>query len=284
MWHGVSDSEYIVTHENYLNTLLGMTLDSAMRSMQQYIFFDKKRINTGDINNMFRNNGFVPVDANDVPINQLISAFQPGAINMSVMQYGAQAVQQSIQQIGTKVDLQRKQNDGGLANNTATAANMIAGQADLLESDLQNNFNYGIVNCGEKQLIMLQQMLPDLFYVRPKPKEQEQEYEKYFILGDFEIDIHSTLEKNKQGELLRLQNLVTWWLNIAQNPILQSAAVNILPVIKDIWNKADVPSDEIMPSESLQINNQMVPSNQQMAMQGGGMVPQQPQFTGMGSM
>ena len=279
MWHGVSDSEYVVTHENYLNTLLGMTLDSAMRSMQQYVFFDKKRINTGDLNNIFRNNGFVPVDANDIPISQLVSAFQPSALDMSVAQYGINAVQQSIQQMSTKVDLQRQANQGGPANKTATAANIIAGQSDILESDLQNNFNYGIISCGEKQLIMLQQFLPDLFYVRPKPKEQEQEYEKFKILGDFGIDIHSTLEKNKQNELLRLQNLVTWWLNISANPVLANSAVNILPVIKDIWNKADVPSDEIMPSESLHINNQMVPSNPQMTMAGGGMVPTPPQQT-----
>lgn len=278
MWHGVSDSEYVVTHENYLNTLLGMTLDSAMRSMQQYVFFDKKRINTGDLNNIFRNNGFVPVDANDIPINQLVSAFQPGAINMSVAQYGIQTVQQSVQQMSTKVDLQRQQNEGGLANKTATAVNQMAGTADTLESYIQNSFNYGIINCGEKMLIMLQQFLPDLFYVRAKPKEVEQEYQKFFILGDFGIDIHSTMEKNKQNELVRLQNLVTWWLNIAQNPVLQGAAVNILPVIKDIWNKADVPSDDIMPSESVQVNPQMIPSNPQMAMQGGGMVPQQPQL------
>lgn len=276
-WHGVSDSEYVVTHENYLNTMLGMTLDSAMRSMQQYVFFDKKRINTNDLNNIFRNNGFVPVDANDVPISQLVNAFQPGALNMSVAQYGINAVQQSIQQMSTKVDLQRQANQGGLANKTATAANMIAGQSDLLESDIQENFNYGIIDCGSKMLYMLQQFLPDLFYVRPKPKEQEQEYEKYFILGDFGIDIHTTMEKNKQNELMRLQNLVTWWLNVAQNPVLQGAAVNILPVIKDIWNKADVPSDEIMPSETMQINPQMIPSNPQMAMQGGGMVQQVPQ-------
>ncbi len=108
-------------------------------------------------------------------------------------------------------------------------------------------------------------------------KNRNKSNEKYFILGDFGIDIHTTMEKNKQNELMRLQNLVTWWLNVAQNPVLQGAAVNILPVIKDIWNKADVPSDEIMPSETMQINPQMIPSNPQMAMQGGGMVQQVPQ-------
>ncbi len=69
------------------------------------MYFDKKRINTNDLNNIFRNNGFVPVDANDVPISQLVNVLQPGALNMSVAQYGINAVQQSIQQMSTKVDL-----------------------------------------------------------------------------------------------------------------------------------------------------------------------------------
>jgi len=279
-WFGVTDAEYVVTHENYLNTLLGMNLDNAMRSIQQYIFFNQKSISSGNISNVHRNSGFVPVDANDIPIDRLVSVFQPGRIDLSPAQFALNQVQQSIQQMGTKVDLSRKGDEGGLNNKTATAANIIAGQGDLLEADLLENFDFGVIRIGYLSLVMLQQFLPQLFYVRAKARERELELQKYEILGDFDVDIQSTMQKNKANELLRLQNLMTWWLNISANPQLQQASVNILPLLKDIWNKADIPSDEIMPDEQAQLGAPgMVPSNQVPAMQGGGMVPMSPQPT-----
>lgn len=276
-WFGVTDAEYVVTHENYLNTLLGMSLDDALRAMQQYIFFNKDSITQTDLNNVHRNNGFVPVGANDIDISRLVMAFQPGRLDMSQAQFGINAVQQSIQQMSTKVDLSRRSDQGGLNNKTATAANIIAGQGDLLEADLLENFDFGVKWQGYLAIVMLQQFLPQLFYVRPKAREIEQEIKKYNILGDFDVDIQSTMQKNQAGELIRLQNLMTWWLNVSTNPQLQSASVNILPLLKEIWNKADVPSDEIMPDEQTQLGAPgMQPSNPKQAMQGGGMVPQSP--------
>jgi hypothetical protein len=277
-WYGTSDSEYVVTHENYLNTIMGMSLDNAMRSLQQYVFFDKGKISATDINNVGRNNGFVPVDANNIPISQLVSAFSPGSVNMDNVQYAVNAVQQSIQQMSTKVDLSRKPNEGGLNNNTATAANIVAGQSDVLESDILDNFNEGIISTFYKQLYMLQQFLPDVFYVRPDPKQDERDVQKYLILGDMNIAIQSSMQKNKQGELQRLQNLVTWWLNISQAPALQQLAINIRPLIKEIWNKAEVPSDDIMPSDEKAQQMQQMQQQQAPQAQGAGMpqMPQQP--------
>jgi hypothetical protein len=270
-WFGVTDAEYVVTHENYLNTILSMNLDNAMRAINQYIFYNKESISPSELANIQRNGGLIGVDTNETPINQLINAFQPGSIDMNPAQFAVNAVQQSIQSMSTKADLSRKPNEGGPTNKTATAANIIAGQGDLLEADLLENFDFGIIRQGFVTMIMLQQFLPQLFYIRPNAKQKEQEIEKWKILGDFDFDIQSTMQKNQANELMRLQNIVTWWLNIAQNPILQGAAVNILPLIKEIWNKADVPSDEIMPEET--VNPQLQPSNPMMSMQGGGMVP-----------
>ncbi|MBN1294373.1 MAG: hypothetical protein JXB48_21230 [Candidatus Latescibacteria bacterium] len=273
-WFGVTDAEYVVTHENYLNTLMGMNLDNAMRSIQNYIFYDKKSISQNDLQNIYRNGGLVAVDANNIPITQLVSSFQPGRIDLTPTHLALNQVQQSIQQIGTKVDLSRKSEDGGLSNKTATAANIIAGQGDMLESDLLENFDFGVCRIGYIDIVMLQQFLPDLFYVRAKPREVEQRLNKYEILGDFDVDIQSTLQKNRSGELLRLQNVLTWWLNVSSNPQLQQSNINILPLLKEIWNKADVPSDEIMPDEQVQLGAPgMIPSNKIPAMQGGGMVP-----------
>jgi hypothetical protein len=75
-----------------------------------------------------------------------------------------------------------------------------------------------------------------------------------------------------------LQNLVTWWLNISQAPALQQLAINIRPLIKEIWNKAEVPSDDIMPSDEKAQQMQQMQQQQAPQAQGAGMpqMPQQP--------
>jgi len=283
---GNSDSEYVVAHENFLNTFLSMNADNAMRSMQQYIFYQRDTISPADINNVFKNNGFVPVDAKNTNLSQLISAFQPGNINLNSSQFITQMVNDSIQKMSTKVDLSRKSDMGGGTqnNSTATAANIIAGQSDVLEADILENFDYGVCGIGYKNMLMLQQFLGELFYVRPSPKETEKLLNKYEILGQYEAVINSTASKNKQGEMLRMQNLATWLLNIMANPIMQQAGYNVAPLVNDILQKAEISSiDEIMPPENtvmqapgMQPSNQMAPA----AMGGAMGVPMQPQLQG----
>ena len=48
------------------------------------------------------------------------------------------------------------------------------------------------------------------------------------------------MQKNKQNELLRLQNLVTWFINVMNSPALAQAGINLAPIIKDIVNKAEI--------------------------------------------
>jgi len=251
-WWGNSDSEYVVAHENYLNTTLGMTLDNAMRSMMQYVFFQKDAIQTSDVNNRFRNNGFIPVDSKNIPLSQLIQAFQPGQLNLSSLEYSVNAVNESLQRMSTKVDLSRQANAGGLNNKTATAANIIAGQSDVLEADILENFDFGVCDIGRKNVILLQQFLSMLFYIRPNPRELEKQLEKFMILGDFQYIVNSTMQKNKQNEMVRLQNLLTWWLNVSENPALAQAGANILPIVKDIFNKSEIPTEEIFPHYNTQ--------------------------------
>ena len=275
---GNPDSEYVVSHEDFLNTFLSMTADNALRSMMQYVFYKKDSINTSDIANVHKNNGFVPVDAQTSSVNGLLYPFQPGGINLAPAQFVTQMVNDSIQKMGTKVDLSRK-NDmgGGVQNNsTATAANIIAGQSDVLESDILENYDYGVSEIGRKNLIMLQQFLSELFYIRPKSQEQERMLNKYAILGQFRYLVNTTASKNKQNELLRMQNLATWLLNITANPVLQQAGFQIAPVVRDILQKAELPSvDEIIPKENqVAAAPGMAPSNT-MVPGGGGIVPPQ---------
>lgn len=286
-WWGNPDSEYVVAHENFLNTMLSMTADNALRSMNQYVFFQKDVIDPADINNRIKNQGFIPVDAKDIPINQLLQSFQPGQLNLGTVEYAVNAVNESLQSMSTKVDLSRKGNEGGMNNKTATAANIIAGQSDVLEADILENFDFGVQLIGRTNMILLQQFLSELFYVRPKPQEAEKQLYKYNILGRFQYLTNTTMQKNKQNELLRLQNLVTWTLNIMNSPALAQAGINLIPLVKNVFNQADIPSvDEIIPQENKQLAAPgMVPSNQQTngAPQGApqaGSMPQSQQMMG----
>lgn len=278
-WWGNSDSEYVVAHENFLNTFLSMSADNALRSMMQYVFYQKDTINPTDINNVYRNNGFIQVDVKNTNLSNIINPFQPGNINLNQAQFITQMVNESIQKMGTKIDLSRKTDQGGgvMNNSTATAANILAGQSDILEADILENFDFGVSEIGRKNLILLQQFLGELFYVRPRPQDAERMIEKYQIMGEFEFVINSTASKNKQGEMLRMQNLATWLLNIMSNPIMQQQGYNISPIVRDILQKAELPSiDDVLPNDNYaqtqvqgaQPSNQMLP-----AMNGGGMAP-----------
>jgi hypothetical protein len=251
-WWGNGDAEYVVSHENFLNVLLSMTADNAMRSMLQYVFFEKSTIDPADINNRVRNNGFIPVDAGQIPLSNLVFPFQPSMNNTQLIEFAVNAVNNSIQGMSTKADLSRRADQGGPGNKTATAANIIAGQGDVLEGDILENFDFGICGTGKKSLIMLQQFLSSMFWVRPKPNQTELLLNKYQILGVMSVAINSTLQKNKQGELMRLENLVTWLLNVTQSPQLASAGLNLLPIVRDIIHKSDLPTDAILSPENVQ--------------------------------
>jgi hypothetical protein len=251
-WWGNSDCEYKLPHENFLNIMLSMTADNALRSMNQYIFYNGKSMSMDDIANRDAMGGFIPVDAKGLPLQNLLFPYQPGAMNFNAVEYAVNAVNESSQKMGTRVDFS-KQNMGGTQNNkTATAAQIMANQGDVLEADVLENFNYGFCDIGRKNLIMLQQFLSEIFYVRPKKAPEEMMY-KWMILGRFQYGVNSSLDKNKTNEMLRLQNLVTWLSNLLVNPQLQQAGFRLAPAVADVVRRADLPSiDEIIPDETVQ--------------------------------
>ena len=249
-WWGNSSCEFKLPHENFLNIMLSMTADNALKSMNQYVFFNGKSIQMDDLANRDAMGGFIPVDAKNVPLSSLIFPYQPGAVNYNAVEYAVNAVNESLGKMGTRIDFS-KQNNGGLVNNkTATAANMLQNQGDLLEADLLENFDFGVCDVGRKNTILLQQFLSEMFYVRPKRDQIERQIYKYMILGRFQYQINSTVSKNKQAEMQRLQNLVTWLSNLLANPQLASAGYKLIPAVNDVIRRADLPSlDEILPSD-----------------------------------
>jgi hypothetical protein len=258
-WWGNSDCEYKLPHENFLNIMLSMTADNALRSMNQYVFYNGKSIQMDDISNRDAMGGFIPVDSKGLPLQNLLFPYQPGAMNYNAVEYAVNAVNESSQKMGTRLDFS-KQNSGGTQNNkTATAANLLAQQGDILEADKIENFNYAVCEIGRKSLIMLQQFLSEMFYVRPTKKAEQMMY-KYMILGRFGYMVNSSVDKNKQNEMVRLQNLVTWLSNLLVNPQLQQAGYRLAPAVNDVIRRADLPSiDDIIPDENMMLQQAAMP-------------------------
>jgi hypothetical protein len=277
-WWGNSGCELKLPHENFLNIMLSMTADNALKSMENYVFYNGKAINIDDISNRAATGGFIPVDAKNMNLQQLLYNYQPGAMNHNAVEYAVNAVNESATSLGTKINFS-KQNagSGGTTNNkTAFAANLMQGQADILESDYLENFDFGVCDIGRKNTVLLQQFLSEIFYIRPKAARVEQQVYKYMILGCFQYVVNSTVSKNKQNEMMRLQNLVTWLANLLTNPQLQQAGYRLMPAVNDVIRRADLPSiDEILPDENQQTQQPgMMQSNQApMQQSGGAMVP-----------
>jgi hypothetical protein len=244
------------------------------------VFYNGKSISIDDISNRAATGGFIPVDAKNMNLQQLLFPYQPGAANFNAVEYAVNAVNESASNMGTKLNFS-KQNagQGGTSNNkTAFAANIMQGQADILESDYLENFDFGVCDIGRKNTILLQQFLSEIFYIRPKAAQVEKEVAKYMILGRFQYVVNSTVSKNKQNEMMRLQNLVTWLANLLTNPQLQQAGYRLIPAVNDVIRRADLPSiDEIIPDENQQVQQPgMQQSNQVPAQRSGGaMVPMQ---------
>jgi hypothetical protein len=273
-WWGNSDCEYKLPHENFLNIMLSMTADNALRSMNQYVFYNGKSINMDDISNRDAMGGFIPVDSKGYPLQNLLFPYQPGAMNFDAVQYAVNAVNESSQKMGTRIDFSKQNSGGTMTNKTAAAANILAQQGDILESDKLENFNYAVCEIGRKNLVMLQQFLSEIFYVPPAKAVPEQMVYKWMILGRFQYEVNSSLDKNKMNEMVRLQNLVTWLSNLLVNPQLQQAGYRLAPAVNDVIRRADLPSiDEIIPDENVQMQ-QMIQPQQTMPMQAGRPAPQ----------
>ncbi|CAK0764525.1 hypothetical protein CCP3SC15_300034 [Gammaproteobacteria bacterium] len=96
---------------------------------------------------------------------------------------------------------------------------------------------------GEIDCVMLQQYLADRFAIRPDIKQQSRVLEKSDILGQYSYNVSSSMNKNKIGESMRLQNVITAMLNFAGsgNPAFQN--INWGPVFKEWLRKLDLPGD-----------------------------------------
>lgn len=249
-WWGNSDGEFVLPHERYTNLIMSMKADNALRSLQQYFFYQKGSIDVADWNNRHKNGGMIGVDTKgNTALNNLLYQTQPQDFSLQSTDSIMREVKENQQRLTPRPDFTRSATQGGLKNTTATAAALLEEQGDVQEAKILEDFNFGMEKIAENNTIMLQQRLADKFEIRPNATEAQKVLSKEEIIGSFQYNVQTSLNKNKASELLRIQNILTALMNFkgSQDPAFQQ--IDLVPIIKKVLKAADVGDvDDLMPT------------------------------------
>src|SRR4030042_3181677 len=234
-------------HENFFSLFMNIKADSAIKQLQQYIFYPKNAIDTADINNRHVNNGWVGVDVKPgMTLNNMIAEYQGQDRSLQASDWMVREVKESAQKMSTRPDFLRSGNKGGMANNTATAASMLDQVGDYLEEDMLEIFSQGLGLNGRKDAILLIQNLGELIAIRPDPKAMQREIWKEEIIGQYAFTAESSLQKSTIGESIRLQNVLTGMINFMGTGLPVFQGINPIPIVKNWIKKLDVGDVDII--------------------------------------
>lgn len=252
-WWGNSDAEFVLPHEKYTNLIMSMKADNALRSQQQYFFYEKGSIDTADWNNRRKNGGMIGVNTKQGQnLSQILYQTQPKDFSLNETDSIMREVKENQQSLTPSPDLSRSAKSGGPQNVTATAALILEEQGDVSEALILENLNFGIEKVGENNTVMLQQRLADKFALRPKATEEQKILAKQEVLGNFGYNVQTSLNKNKASELLRLERMLTSIMNYkgTQDPVFQQ--LNVVPLVQKIIKAADIGDvEDILPTPQL---------------------------------
>lgn len=250
-WWGNAWCEDVIPHENFTFMVMNMKAELGLKQLERFIFYPKGWIDPADLAARHMNGGWVPVDLkNNLQMQNAISEFQPRDTSTGDIDWLFREVKESVQKMSPKPDFLRNGNKGGLANNTATAANLINDTIDQLESDCMETFAYALTLTGKKNVLQLQQFLGDQIRIRPNPKAAPKELWKSEILGDFWYTVLSSLHKNTVQEAIRVQNVLTQMINFkgTGDPTWQN--VNMVPIARKWISMLDIGDvDDVMPQQ-----------------------------------
>lgn len=262
-WWGNVDIENQIPAENFLNLVLGMKADNAIRNLEQYIFYDKEKIHPADIMNRRKAGGWIGVDLpSGTSLSSLIYGYQGRDISGQDVDYIVREMKEVSQRMAPQPDLQRPAAQGGLQNKTLGAAQMIQEQGNILEADMLEQFSQGLISMGEANVVMLQQFLGDRFAVRPDIKQAQRILSKGDILGQYSYEVESSLSKNKIGEAMRLSNVITAIQNFKGTGDPAFANIDVTKIVREWLRKIDIPGDvdDIYPEQNALAAPGAVPS------------------------
>lgn len=252
-WWGNTDSEDVFPHENFYNLFMNLKADQAIKTLERYVFYPKGAIDTADIQNRHINGGWIPVDVKpgQISLPNMLWEFQGRDNSMAGSDWLLREIKESAQKMSARPDFLRHGNKGGLANNTATAAEMIGESGEFLENDMLEIMSYGLSEIGRKDAILLIQNLGEQIAIRPDPKVEMKEFYKDQIIGQYAFTCESSLQKSNISEAIRLQNVLTAILNFKGTADPSWQNVNITPIVRSWIRKLDVGDvDEVYPEQN----------------------------------
>ncbi len=239
VWWGGTDGELVLPHENFFNTLMGLKLDMALRALDQYIFYAKGSIDTGDWNNRHVNGGLIGIDLKDnMQLGGMLQNYQFSDQSLAGTDRAIQEINSSIQSTASSPNVnQRQSKNSPLQNTTATAVNALQEVGDIKEGSYMEQFNYGMITMARNNIVLMQQTFPDDFAISTGAGTKL--VSKDEIFGSVEFKIKTALTNNKAFEAQRLMNGINTLFNLigTQHPSVQG--LDPTPIIKGWLEKSD---------------------------------------------
>ncbi len=262
-WWGSPQGEYRIPHQNFLNIHINATKDSLIKSMKEYVFFDKNAGIPENLQQIMPWGGMVPVDVqNDRRVSDIYNSFRSQPVDIRGSDWIANKVEQQMRGMSSRPELTQAGGQRAVAANTATGVEALQAQGDLMQGDYLEQIAHGTVAIGHTNYELLKHTLPPFFDVST-PATGSKEMTLIDIMGAMSFEVHSSLTKNRRSELQRYQNALTWWMNMAGtgHPAFQST--DPTPIYREVWRMLDVGDvDEIVPEEPINVDGMGVPGQQ----------------------
>jgi len=266
---GDTPAAYAIQNENTLNLLLGMSVENAIQSMNRFEFFNSNAIDS----DVFMNapfNARIPVDvAKDVNLNNVLLQYQPPDTAGREVTQAMANVLENNQRTQSSPDLSRQPSKGGMANTTATAANIADSDGATEDADILEQYSHDLARVGEKTVNGIGQFVGNFgaVIVRPGDVDSIREIHKAQMMGDYAVKVDTALQRSYNGDIQKAMNLATWMQNLINSGI--PIQPNFEPIARQIikMNKS-FEVDKILPEQ---------PAQQPGLPQQPGMPPQMPQ-------
>ncbi len=236
--------------------------------MQQYKFCRKGQVDFAAIQEAARTNAWIGVEGT-VPkgqLNDVIYEHQNNRQDTASIEYLNREVKEGSQRVTSRTDLQRGAQAGGPQNDTATAASLLANEADTMDADYLESYFNGYKKMGADMAVMLQQNLGEQFFIRPSAKEDQKLLGKEEIMGAVDVTIKTALEKSDVVESQRLINSIIQLTNLMNAAPQQLAGMRLGDITRDAIGKLRLDRDpeEILPRQEEQQlpQGQLPPGNQ----------------------
>ncbi len=265
-WYGNASNETQIPMENVLHTVLQMEADTALKRLQNYIFYNKDMgVDVSKINEYAKNGAFIPFSPRpgQPPNQQLFQQYSFNDQGYRGIEYIINEVKEASQRTKTRPDMFRGVNKGGMKNSTATAVNEMKAEGDVVENFFLYQFSYGLQGIGTTNIFILKENLGNYFNVREREDSDPIEVAKEEILGEHLVGVETSLTKNNQIQAMNLLNVLTSVQNFkgSQDPSWQN--VDMTEVARE-WIKTVAPNFD---TERIFPGGQQAPPQQQLPME-----------------